>query len=58
MLANEIEKLNNEIAKMEQQLCSGSLAVEQLTQISISLPKKKDELDEKEMRWLELSELE
>ena len=47
MLANEIEKLNNEIAKMEQQLCSGSLAVEQLTQISISLPKKKDELDEK-----------
>ena len=43
---------------MEQQLCSGTLAVDRLTEISILLPRKKDELDVKELRWLELSELE
>ena len=43
---------------MEEQLCSGTLEIDQLTEISKQLPKKKDELDEKELRWLELSELE
>ena len=58
MLTADIEKLTNEIATMEEQLCSGTLEIDQLTEISKLLPKKKDELDEKELRWLELSELE
>ena len=58
MLTADIEKLTNEIATMEEQLCSGTLEIDQLTEISKQLPKKKDELDEKELRWLELSELE
>ena len=58
MLSADIEKLTNEIEQMEQQLCSGTLAVDRLTEISILLPRKKDELDVKELRWLELSELE
>lgn len=58
MLTADIEKLTNEIEQMEQQLCSGTLAVDRLTEISILLPRKKDELDVKELRWLELSELE
>ena len=58
MLTADIEKLTNEIATIEEQLCSGTLEIDQLTEISKQLPKKKDELDEKELRWLELSELE
>ena len=58
MLSADIEKLTNEIEQMERQLCSGTLAVDRLTEISILLPRKKDELDVKELRWLELSELE
>ena len=58
MLTADIEKLTNEIATMEEQLCSGTLEIDQLTEISKQLPKKKDKLDEKELRWLELSELE
>ena len=58
MLTADIEKLTNEMATMEEQLWSGTLEIDQLTEISKLLPKKKDELDEKELRWLELSELE
>ena len=44
--------------EIETALCSGTLSVEDLTEKSKRLPEIKDELDEKEMRWLELSELE
>lgn len=37
-------------------MCSGTLGVEELTEKSIRLPKLEKELDEKSMRWLELSE--
>ena len=56
-LTQEIEKLTDEQKKLEEALCSGTLSVEDLTEKSKRLPEIKDELDEKEMRWLELSEM-
>lgn len=56
-LTADIEKLENEQKQLEMELCSGQLSVEELTEKSKRLPKLKDELDEKSMRWLELSEL-
>ncbi|SEE01800.1 ribosomal protection-like ABC-F family protein [Prevotella sp. lc2012] len=61
----EFEQLEKEIAALEQEqhqleeaLCSGTLSVEELTEKSKRLPLLKEELDEKSMRWLELSEIE
>lgn len=56
-LESEIAKLETEISNLESELCSGSLSIEELTDKSILLPKLKKELDDKSMRWLELSEL-
>lgn len=56
-LTADIEKLESEQKQLETELCSGQLSVEELTEKSKRLPKLKDELDEKSMRWLELSEL-
>lgn len=56
-LTADIEKLENEQKQLEMELCSGQLSVEELTEKSKRLPRLKDELDEKSMRWLELSEL-
>ena len=56
-LTQEIEKLTDEQKKLEEALCSGTLSVEELTEKSKRLPEIQDELDEKEMRWLELSEM-
>lgn len=56
-LTTDIEKLESEQKQLETELCSGQLSVEELTEKSKRLPKLKDELDEKSMRWLELSEL-
>ena len=57
-LSKEIEDLESEKAKIEEELCSGTLSVEDLTTKSKRLPEIKDLLDGKEMRWLELSEIE
>ena len=57
-LAQEIEALEKEQHQLEEALCSGTLSVEELTEKSKRLPLLKDELDEKSMRWLELSEIE
>ncbi len=57
-LTKNIKALEQEIEILEQELCSGSLSVEELTEKSKRLPQLKSELDEKEMRWLELSEIE
>jgi ATP-binding cassette subfamily F protein uup len=43
---------------VETALCSGTLSVDELTEKSKRLPLLDEELDEKSMRWLELSELE
>lgn len=56
-LESEIAKLETDISTLEAELCSGSLSIEELTDKSILLPKLKKELDDKSMRWLELSEL-
>ena len=56
-LTQEIDALTEEQKKLEEELCSGILSVEELTEKSKRLPEIKDELDEKEMRWLELAEM-
>lgn len=57
-LTKELEQLENEQKTLEEALCSGLLSVEELTEKSKRLPEIKDEIDEKEMRWLELAEIE
>jgi len=57
-LEKDIAALEAEQKMLEQQLCSGTLTVAELTEKSKRLPLLKDELDEKSMRWLELSEVE
>ena len=57
-LTKELEQLENEQKTLEKALCSGQLSVEELTEKSKRLPEIKDEIDEKEMRWLELAEIE
>ncbi len=61
----ELEQLESDIAVLEQEkkeleeaLCSGSLSVDELTEKSKRLPLLNDELDEKTLRWMELSEIE
>ena len=56
-LEKDIAALEAEQKLLEEQLCSGKLSVEQLTEKSRRLPLLKEELEEKELRWLELSEL-
>ena len=60
----EFERLEKEIAALEEEqktieeaLCSGTLSIDKLTEKSKRLPLVKDKLEEKEMRWLELSEI-
>lgn len=57
-LTKEIEQLETEQKQIEDALCSGMLSIEELTEKSKRLPVLKDELDEKSLRWLELSEIE
>ena len=61
----EFEQLEKEIAELEAEkkaiedaLCSGTLSVDELTEKSRRLPQLTDLIDEKTMRWLELSEME
>lgn len=56
-LEKEISQLEAEQQEIEQKLCSGELPIDKITEYSIRLPILKDELDEKSMRWLELSEM-
>jgi len=57
-LTKVIEALEQEQHQLEQALCSGTLSIDELTAKSKRLPLLKDELDEKSLRWLELSEIE
>jgi ABC transporter, ATP-binding protein (fragment) len=56
-ISEKINQLETEQKQLEEELCSGYLSVEELTEKSKRLPILKDELDELELRWLELSEL-
>ena len=57
-LTKEIAQLEAEQKQIEDALCSGTLSIDELTEKSKRLPVLKDELDEKSLRWLELSEIE
>ena len=57
-LEKDIAQLEAEQKILEEQLCSGTLSVAELTEKSKRLPQLKDELDEKCMMWLELSDIE
>ena len=57
-LEKDIAALEKKKNLIEEQLCSGNLSIEELTEKSKRLPEIKVLLDEKEMRWLELSEIE
>lgn len=56
-LSDKIAQLEEEKQQLEEELCSGNLSVDELTEKSKRLPILKEELDELELRWLELSEL-
>ncbi len=56
-LSDKIAQLEEEKKLLEEELCSGNLSVDELTEKSKRLPILKDELDELELRWLELAEL-
>ena len=60
----EMEQLEKDIAALEAEkklieeaLCGGTTQVDEITRLSKRLPVLNDELDEKSMRWLELSEI-
>ena len=56
-LSDRIAQLEEEKQQLEEELCSGNLSVDELTEKSKRLPILKEELDELELRWLELAEL-
>ena len=57
-LEKDIATLETEKKQIEEALCGGTTSVEEITTMSKRLPLLNDELDEKSMRWLELSEIE
>ena len=57
LLSDKIAQLEYEKQQLEEELCSGNLSVDELTEKSKRLPILKEELDELELRWLELAEL-
>lgn len=58
LLEQEIADLETEKKAIEDALCSAALSVDELTEKSKRLPELTDLIDEKTMRWLELSEIE
>nr|WP_319569575.1 ABC-F family ATP-binding cassette domain-containing protein [uncultured Draconibacterium sp.] len=56
-LENEIPELEAQIGELEELLNSGNLNHDELYEKSLQLDDMKSQLDEKELRWLELSEL-
>jgi ATP-binding cassette subfamily F protein uup len=56
-LEKDIAALEEKQKSIEEDLCSGKLSVDELTEKSKLLSTLKDEIDEKSMRWLELDEL-
>ncbi|WP_343700837.1 ABC-F family ATP-binding cassette domain-containing protein [Chitinophaga sp.] len=57
LLEKEIEALEQEKKLLDEQLAAGNLPFEQLNQASLRIGEVMQLLDEKGMRWLELSEL-
>ncbi len=57
-LEKDINKLEAEKKQIEDYLCQPAPNIDELTKLSIRLPLLNDELDEKMLRWMELSEFE
>ena len=57
-LEKDIAALEDEKKHIEEALCGGTTSVDEITAMSKRLPLLNEELDEKSMRWLELSEFE
>ena len=57
LLQKEIEQLNKEKETISQKLASNNTAFEELQQLSHRIGEITQLLDEKELRWLELSEV-
>ncbi|MFI3266586.1 MAG: ATP-binding cassette domain-containing protein, partial [Rikenellaceae bacterium] len=57
-LEKELADLEQEKSEIESQLASGTLAIDVLTEKSVRISQIIDGIDEKSMRWLELSEKE
>lgn len=57
-LEADLQQLEAEKRELEAALCSGTLSVDELTEKSRRLPQLEQIVSEKEMRWLELSEIE
>ena len=53
----DIAALEAEKKRIEEALCGGTTSVDEITAMSKRLPLLNDELDEKSLRWLELSEI-
>ena len=56
-LEKDIAVLEEEKKQIEEALCGGTTSVDEITAMSKRLPLLNEELDEKSMRWLELSEI-
>ena len=56
-LESDLERLEQEKTEIETALSNGSLSVDEINSMSKRLPLLNDEIDEKTMRWLELSEI-
>lgn len=56
-LEKDIDALTEEKKLIETELSNGNISVDRITELSKRLPVLNEELDEKEMRWLELSEI-
>ena len=56
-LEKDIAALEAEKKQIEEALCGGTTSVDEITALSKRLPQLNDELDEKSMRWLELSDI-
>ena len=56
-LERDIAALEAEQRQIEQALCGGTTSVDEITALSKRLPQLKADLDDKSMRWLELSEI-
>lgn len=57
-LSIDIDNLEAEKKLMEKELSSGNISTDRIIQYSKRLPVLEEELDDKSMRWLELSEIE
>ena len=56
-LEKDIAALESEKKQIEDALCGGVISVDEITKLSKRLPILNDEIDEKSIRWLELSEI-